>query len=124
MTVTDASVQFDNIIEIQYNSTEEYERRKGRAIYELTHNLLSETSKFDIEYIDTEPPTLNIKRQLIVKVYKDRSDCPIGGLAQNKDEPDHYLTTVNQNLQARVQKYSVFVIEGKLKTHFYWVRTE
>lgn len=122
--VNDESAKLDNIREILYTCTEEYEIKKGRAIYELAHYVLSETSKFDIEYIDLESPTRLIKRQLIVKVYKDRGDCPIGGIAKKKDEPDHYLQKMTQDLQVITQKYSLFVIQVTGEPRLYWVRIE
>lgn len=128
MIVNDETVKAANIREIVFGGGEEKELRKQDAIYQLAGELVeqNESSKIDIEYFDLEPPSVFVSRQLVVKVYKDRNDCPIGGLAKHKGEEDYTVLKMTEFFGMIRLRYQIFAIKPKPESEprFYWVRVE
>lgn len=128
MIVNDETVRAANIREIIFKGGVEKELRKRDAIYELAGELVecNESSKIEIDTFDLEPLSVFVSRELLVKVYKDRHDCPIGGLARHKNETEYTLLRWTGFLGTIQLRYQLFVVQSKPDSQpvIYWVRTE
>jgi len=100
------------------------------ATYSLlgNSNLGEQADKVEIEYFELPSHSLFEKRRLLVKVYKNRYYCPIGGLAKNKGEEDYTALKMTEAFGMRMiqLRYQLFAIQPQPKKdpHLYWVRIE
>lgn len=126
--INDDTVRAANIREIMYRGGEECQLRQIDAIYELAGKMIDPSDKFEINYFDLDPiqtiPPLPhpINKQLLVKVYKDRKDCPVWGIGRDNGEQDYVIQCIDNNLIVTCQKYLRYVVRGRSNRQRYWVR--
>jgi hypothetical protein len=113
-----------NIREIQYATEEQKAIVIARATRELVPDPIPNATIKNVELPDIQS---GIKRELLIKLYTNRLQCPIGAIAINNDEDRYDAEIVGQWMPGKwmpihQMQFAVFAIQAKTDVFLYWVR--